>query len=477
MAALSRSPKRRPLKKTTALWFERIVALIALVNLILVLFDLSYIRFRDVYLRFFPVFTIWYGETLKGIEPERSTVNYLETVEMLEEQVAQTGLQSIQAESLLAELQSLSAAMVDENPFEIANKSGTLEKIKNLMRDRIDVDSSKEAFDIFWSRDYLTAAGWSDEIRFFNDEIEPLMATNYFRGIGEDGSPRDDFWKLDIWFILFFGLEFLARTFYISRRYRNYTWLDAALLRWYDWFLLLPFWRWLRIIPVTIRLNQSQLVNLVPLRNRLNRIFIANFAVELTEIVILRIIDQVQNLIREGNVSSWLLATGPSRQYIDINEVNEIEAITGSLTSLMVYKVLPKVKPEIDAILKRSVVSAFDQAPGYQGLRRLPGIGNLPDQIAQQVVSQVSQNLYQVLTGALEDEKGAALTQQLLDKVVATVRAEIQQEQMVGELEEWTVALLEEIKINYVKQIAVEDVDRLIEENYKLYDITQVRSS
>jgi hypothetical protein len=476
MAALSRPPKRRPVVKTTALWFERIFAIIALVNLILVLFDLSYIRFRDVYLRFFPQLTVWYGEVLKGIEPERSTVSYLEAVEKLEEQVAQTGLQSIQAESLLADLQSRSVALIDENPFQIADKSGTLEKIKNLMRDRIGVDSSKEAFSTFWDRDYLTDAGWSQEIAFFNNEIEPLMATNYFRGIGEDGGPRDDFWKLDIWFIWFFGLEFLARTFYISRRYQNYTWLDAALLRWYDWFLFLPFWRWLRVIPVTIRLNQSQLVNLVPLRNRLNRIFISSFAVELTEIVILRVIDQVQNLIRDGNVARWLLATGTSRQYIDINNVNEVEAITASLTSLMVYKVLPKVKPEIDAILKHSVVNAFNQAPGYQSFRRLPGIGDLPDQMAQQVVQQVSQNLYQVLTGALQDEQGSALTQQLLDKVGDTVRAEIQQDQMVDELEQWTVALLEEVKINYVKQLSVEDVDRLIEENYKLYDITQVRS-
>ncbi|MEB3269610.1 MAG: hypothetical protein VKJ09_13785, partial [Leptolyngbya sp.] len=133
MAALSR-PRPRRSAKVTALWFERIMALIALVNLVIVLFDSSYIRFRDLYLRFAPEFTIWYGEVFKGIEPDRTTSAYLETVDKLEEQVAQTGLQSIQAETLLAQLQEQSDILIDENPFEIAEKSGTLERIKNLMR-------------------------------------------------------------------------------------------------------------------------------------------------------------------------------------------------------------------------------------------------------------------------------------------------------------------------------------------------------
>ncbi len=476
MAALSRSRKPSRFVKTTALWFERLVALIAIVNLAIVLFDLSYIRFRDLYLRFFPEFTTFYGETFKGIEPERSTVNYLEAVDKLTQQVSETGLESVQAQVWLEDLQDLSQSMIDENPFEIANKSGTLERIKNLMRDRIGVDSSKQAFQEFWSVAYLDEAGWEESIDYFDSEIRPLMETNYFRSIGENGSPTDDFWKLDSWFVLFFALELLARTFYISRRYKNYTWLDAVLLRAYDLPLILPFWQWLRVIPVTVRINQSQLLNLVPLRNRINRILITSFAVELTEVVVLRIIDQVQNLIREGEVTRTLL-TGAERRYIDLNGVDEVQAISSRLTTLMLYQVLPKIKPEIDAVLHHSVMQALDQAPGYQGLRRLPGIGDLPNQISQQIVSLASQNLYQALTGALEDESGATLTRQLIDKLGATIRAEIQQDKTVEELQLWTVALLEEIKINYVQQVSTEDIDRLMEDNYRIYNMTQERQN
>ena len=91
------------------------------------------------------------------------------------------------------------------------------------------------------------------------------------------------------------------------------------------------------------------------------------------------------------------------------------------------------------------------------------------------MVSQVSQNLYQLATGAVEDEKGTELTRNLIAKIGATLRDEVQQNQTIDELEQWTVALLEEIKINYVKQLSIEDIDQLREDNYKLYDLTQAR--
>jgi hypothetical protein len=476
MAALSRSPKRRP-TKITVLWFERIMALIALINLVIVLFDSSYIRFRDLYLRFVPEFTTWYGETFKGISPERTTLTYLDTVDKLEEQVAQTGLQSIQAETLLAQLQEQSETIVDENPFEIADKSGTLERIKNLIRDRVGVESSKEAFNEFWSVDYLSETGWVEELNYFETEIRPLIETNYFRTIGEDGGPTDLFWLLlDSWFVGLFALELLARSFYISRRYANTNLLDAVLLRWYDLFFFLPFWRWLRVIPVTIRLNQSQTINLVPLRNRINRVFITNFAVELTEVVILRVIDQVQNLVREGNVRQWLLGSGSGRRYIDLNGVDEIQVISQQVASLLFYKVLPQIKPELDALLHHSVTQAFNQAPGYQTFRQIPGLGGLPDQVSQQVVGQVSQSLYDALTGTLEDEQGAALTQALVEQLGKAARSQLQTGQTLTEMETLVVALLDEVKINYVKQLEAEDIDRLMEENYRIYNLTQQKT-
>ena len=89
------------------------MAIAAAVNLGLVLFDLSYVPWRDFYQRNFPAlnhlnipgFTLIpslpYGyDSIKGIEPHRETQNYLLTVNALKQQVTQTGLQSPQSTAL-----------------------------------------------------------------------------------------------------------------------------------------------------------------------------------------------------------------------------------------------------------------------------------------------------------------------------------------------------------------------------------------
>lgn len=457
------------------LWFERVMAGLAVLNLGLVAFNWSYLPWRDFYLTLeipgFPAFIEWYGAYFKGIEPERFTVAYLDTVDTLQEQVSQTGLQSPQSQTLLEELRSLSVTMIDENPFEVANKSGTLERIKNRMRDEVGEESSKDAFSTFWSTPYLTREGWTESMNVFNQQIRPLMETNYYRGIGENGYPIDRFWILDIGFIAIFGLEFLARTFYLSRHYRGTSWLDAMIWRWYDLFLLLPFWRWLRIIPVSIRLDQSRLFKFEPFSHRLTRIVISSVAVELTEVVILRSIDEVQDLIRQGHINRWLVQGG--LRYIDVNGVNEVEAIATQVTSLLVDQVLPQVKPEVDALLSHSITSVLRAAPAYEGLQRLPGLRDLSHQLTERLASEVSENAYAALKAALQDATGFQLTQQLIQKLGTTLQAELQQGPELEKIQTLVIALLDEIKINYIKRLALEDIDRLHEQNGQLYATTR----
>ena len=199
---------------------------------------------------------------------------------------------------------------------------------------------------------------------------------------------------------------------------------------------------------------------------------ISQVAVEVTEIVVLRIIDQIQSLVRDGTVTQALLEPN-SRRYIDVGGVNELEVIAQRLAALTVYNVLPEVKPEVDALLKQTITQAFDRAPGYQGFRQLPGIGNLPDQVTQQVVTQLSANLYGLVKGSLENQSGGELTQALVQKLGETFRAQLKEKENLGEIETLVVDFLEEIKLNYVKRLATEDVDRLIEERYQLYNVTQ----
>ena len=292
------------LKKTKPIpAFERVMAILATVNYGLVLFNFSYTSLRDYYFRYVPSLTQLY-DPFKGIEPHRDTERYLQTVEELKTTVVNEGLNSPDAEEILEELRFQSEAIINENPFAIAEKTGTLEKIKNRMTARIinDSNSSTEAFNIFWSRAYLQQQGFNQEIKWFEQNIQPLVASNYYRSLGENGELIQRFWRIDLPFMVIFGLEFLARTYLISRRYQKVSWLDAMFWRWYDVILFLPFWRLLRIIPVLLRLDQVGFINLEYIRVQVTRGFVAGIAREITETVVVKLIEQVQVEIRQGDV-------------------------------------------------------------------------------------------------------------------------------------------------------------------------------
>ncbi|HLO85613.1 MAG TPA: hypothetical protein VK203_11500 [Nostocaceae cyanobacterium] len=461
--------------KRRNLWFEKIMAITATINIILVFFDLSYIPWRDFYFRRFPQVTQIY-DPVKGIELHRDTTQYLQAVQQLKIQVAQKGLESSQVKNQLNELNRLSAEMINTNPFALAGKSGTLEKIKNLMRERVKQDSAKKAFAVFWSQDYLLKNRWDQEITFFQQQVEPLIATNYFRKIGENGEFWDDFWKIDALFIALFAIELLGRIIYIKLKHRSLSWIEALLWRWYDIFLLIPLWRWLRVLPVLVRLDQAQLVNFYVVRKQIHQGIVANFAEEITEIVVVRVINQIQGSIKRGEITRWLLQKENVRPYIDINDVNEVEAIATLLVQTIINQVIPNIQPEAIALLRHNIDSALQQVPVYRNLSVLPGVGQAQTQLSEQLATQITTSLYSAILTATKDPIAAKLSGQLIEKFTAALGSELQKKQVLAEIQSLLVDFLEEVKLNYVQRLSQEDIDQIIEQTRQMRKQTAVNT-
>lgn len=465
------SPIKNRTKKVRAsrrnLWFERMMVAIASVNLGLVLFDMTYTSARNFYLRQLPSLARLY-DPVKGIEPERDTEKYLETVKQLEAQLSASGLQSPDVSRSLQRMRTLSRRMIEEDPFQDANKSGTWVKIKNRMRDRMRSESAYESFAAFWSEPHLSAAGWQQELEFFNTRLRPLIATNYYRPIGENGEPINYFWLIDAPFIALFGLEFLSRTYHLSRRYKGLHWLDAMLWRWYDLFLLIPIGRWLRIISLTIRFHQAQLVDLEWALNQANQGLAANLAGELSEVVILRVLNQTQDMVRRGDLTKWLFHPETRRTYVDLNQVNEIEAIGALLLKLTVYEVLPQVQPDLEALLRHTIAQMLQQSPAYQGLQQIPGLRDLPTQLTEKLVSDVTQSAYKTLVAGLEDPVGAQLSRQLVQHFVTALESQVSSPQTTQQIQDLLLGLLEEVKFSYVQHIQETDLEDVLEETRQL---------
>ncbi|NEP76259.1 MAG: hypothetical protein F6K29_32845 [Okeania sp. SIO2G5] len=210
-----------------------------------------------------------------------------------------------------------------------------------------------------------------------------------------------------------------------------------------------------------------------PIRNRITRFLIASVAVELTEVVVLRVIDQVQNMVRSGDARRSLLKPNPNQRYIDLNGIDEIQVISQRLISTLIDNVIPKLQPDIEILLQHTIQTVLVKNAIYSNLQTLPGVSNLSAQLTQQLSTELYAALYQTLADTLQDERGAELGQALIQKLGQVFRQELQQDEGISELESLLTVWLDEVKINYVQRLATEDVETLRQETQKIYAITQ----
>ncbi len=432
---------------------DRLIALVVIVNVGLVLFDLSYIRFRDLYLRYLPQLTQYY-DPIKGIEPFRDTAQYLAAVDNL----AKLGIENPTAGQQLSDLQDRSVAMIAEDPFRIANKSGSLEKLKRRMRQHMKVESAKDAFRQFWSLQHLNAKTWPAELAYFNRNFRPAIAANYYRPIDESGDFVDRFWQIDVWFVGFFAADIAARVLWIRRSYRK-SWQDAILWRWYDLPLLLPFWRILRVIPLTVRLHQVGWIHLQSIQKQINRNLAENIAGEVTELVFLQMFRIVQGSIRQGALRQ-LLKEAP--KMAEINEVDEISEIVRRLLNVVTQTVLPNIEPELEQVVEHLVQQAIAQAPLSRSLSLLPGLEPLSAELSKQVAHQSIQAIQTVLTEASNDAEGQKLFQKLGQRSLTQLQSGLSQQQTLAEIEQLAIDWIEELKLTLVQRLEAQDRTQVV---------------
>ncbi|MGB3512837.1 MAG: hypothetical protein WBA93_27195 [Microcoleaceae cyanobacterium] len=430
-------------------------------------------------------------DIIKGIEPFRDSQKYLQTVNKLKIKIKQQGLAGEEIESLLQELRQSSTELIDQDYyFQIVNQITVLAKIKYRIKQHIysqipDANlqltptlqllqslnlleylapevlwadkSSKEAFNIFWSREYLEMYGWEKELEFFEENIEFLMQSFYFRSLSTNGEFVDRFWLVDLPWLTIFWIEFLGRILLLSRR-PNVTFFDAIKRRWYDIFLLQSWLPLLRIITAVIRLHKVKLPNMEQLITGIRLKLIGSFGKEITEVVVGGGIDQLQNNISKGSLRRALFESKKKSNQVDIveNDSSKILEIVNQMLEVIACKVLPEIHSDLEDFLNYQVEKSMRQLSIYRRLQRIPFLRRLPNKIAHNLTLQISntiatapQKVYQ--TDMPPDSVSIKLRQQLVEHFTSKLVSELQSKQTVEEIEILMIDWLEEIKINYVK--------------------------
>ncbi|MGF1538194.1 MAG: hypothetical protein ACFB4J_17155, partial [Elainellaceae cyanobacterium] len=456
-------------------WWGKFVATVAVVNLAIALFNVSYLPLRNLYLRYIPAVVTAY-DPVKGIEPHPITFQYIKTVDVLDQQVSSSeSLGTAEVANMLTSLRQQSVALVEENPFASAGQFSTFGKLKRRIRDITEEGNAQDAFRTFWSADFLDQIGWPAAYQLFQTRLEPLLARNYFRNTDDNGRIVDRFWYLDLWFGAFFGAEFLRQAFVASLRQPGISWLDAMLRRWYDLLLLIPFWRWLRIVPVSVRLNQSGLVNMERVIQQVTHEPAAYLSERVATFALVRLINQAKESVETGALVQSLL--GGEKPYIQVSDVDKVDALSDRLLDIAIYRVLPQVKPDVRALLRHSIQGAVKESDFYRGIQQVPGLDNVPEAAILDLSDYLAQQTYEVLVESYSDQEGRVLFDQLAQGFREAFLQEIQDVKTQRELQNLLAGLLEEVKLNYVQGTKDNDPEATLAEADQLKEALMTPSN
>lgn len=281
----------------------------------------------------------------------------------------------------------------------------------------------------------------------------------------------DHFWVIDRFFIVFFAIEFLVETWFLSRRKPGLTWLDAILRRWYEVFLFIPLWQGLRIFPVLVRLYRAQLLNLNRLVAQLTYEPIAYLADTLSEYMIVRVINHAQKSIEQGEATRLLLQPSPERS---VSQNRLLEQIINRFVELTIYKVLPRVQPELEALVHSNLENAIKQSDFYQILQGFSPIDILPTEATEQLATYLAQTAVDVVATTYEEGTGRKLIDSLSQEFNDTLRRELQNETTLAEIQVLLSTILEEVKLNYIQGGIKPDPEETFLEIYKLRQVPRL---
>jgi hypothetical protein len=143
------------------------------------------------------------------------------------------------------------------------------------------------------------------------------------------------------------------------------------------------------------------LSNLEPVQAEIQRDFVIGFAAELTGMVDIQLIDQLQASIQRGDVTSWLFHPETRQPYVQLNGRNEVKAIAKCLVNVSIYDVLPQVQPDLEDLIHHAIANPLNQLPVYQELQNFPEMNHLPAWLTENLAKSLSHLAYNNLINTI----------------------------------------------------------------------------
>jgi hypothetical protein len=296
---------------------------VALINLWMILFDLTYLWLRPQYFTYVPVVTRIY-DPVKGIEPHPLT-------EALGEQIAVTKtalLRDPDSPTIpdhVERLRELTYRMLIEDPFARSGMDRTIDIIKEKLAAGIgrtgdalvDPDTIRKAVDAYWPEQPIELL---DRLLDIDPRVLRGLKLNYYRTYDVDGQLTDRFWILDLPFLILFWIEFTVRWIVAIKRRVYSRWFFFPIFNWYDVLGLIPVavfrpFRLLRAVSMYMRLKRSELSNVGKDVFSRTVLYFSNIITEeVSDRVAIRILSEFHEEIADGTHTSIIKASVEPRK-------------------------------------------------------------------------------------------------------------------------------------------------------------------
>jgi hypothetical protein len=430
---------------TLKILWDIFMVLAVIVNLHLIVFDLTYLSFRPYYLENLPQVTKFYDPFL-GIEPHHTTGKYLSLVNDYNEAINHIEKEGnkTKALELSDELIQISIKMVEENSFEKSGLTGNLQRIKQVAKNNYRFEnkipeekdvSSKDAFRWFWTYDSQTAI---NHVQIFNDEIKDLMKVNYYRSFGLNGKYKDEFYKLDLPFFVLFLLEFLVQWYLSLKRKEYVAWFLYPMYHFYDVLGLMPFpqlrfFRLFRLASMYIFLKKTRLTHIGDdIITRTIRYYSNIIKEELSDLVTIRILSEMQEEIKSG-ASVTLITNAIESRREDIKKLIKIN-IKKSVTNSKANEAMRKLLAE--ALVKSTAnASSLNMVPAF-----------LKENITKDIGLSIFDAMNEVLSTKLTGEEGEENINKLVDGIIDDIVIGAKDSEVNALNEAMTIEVIENMK-------------------------------
>ncbi|GIV22422.1 MAG: hypothetical protein N3A68_08630 [Bacteroidia bacterium] len=427
-------------QKLETIW-DLFMLLLAAVNLLLILFDLTYISLRPKYLKYAPAVVRWY-DPYKGIEPHWTTDTYRQIADSLVK--LWNPAAPLPPEKLQAfgdTLFQLSVKILTERPYERFGLMAYQELLKNKIKTFIQEHYGERlrataAFHRFWT---LTPTNAALHLDFYRKELRYLLQVNYYRHYDLSGDYVDHFWKLDLPFLVFFWIEFWI-AWWVSLRTRRYAyWWMYPLAHWYDVLALIPlkslrWFRLLRIWNLYLRLNRSKFINF-------SNTIIARFLTQQSRLIAKAISDEVAYQILEQ----------VKRQIKAQETLAQSAGILEEVRPLARHLIAGEAGPMIGLLRRNPALAQMIEESLMQALEReLPTLPGLPRErlltIARKAARQTTERFLMHLEAYLRSEAGQKALATLTDSVLTHLRERLQDPTLQEALQNTLLAILSHLQ-------------------------------